>query len=80
MPLAVKRFVASQLPIEVTLSDADAMMPALKLSSFAEVILGARVSKSGNPIAQAGDLFVESAVIDASNTGSVYQLEINQVR
>ena len=32
------------------------MSPELKLSGFAEVLVIARISKSGNPIAQSGDL------------------------
>ncbi len=49
MPLAAKRVTVAQLPIEVELSDADAMMAQMKLSDFAEVQLVARVSKDGQP-------------------------------
>ncbi|MFJ9989678.1 c-type cytochrome biogenesis protein CcmI [Pseudomonas putida] len=49
MPLAAKRVTVAQLPIEVQLSDADAMMPQMKLSDFAEVQLVARVSRAGQP-------------------------------
>ncbi|QVM89892.1 c-type cytochrome biogenesis protein CcmI [Pseudomonas entomophila] len=49
MPLAAKRVTVAQLPIEVELSDADAMMPQMKLSDFAEVQLVARVSRAGVP-------------------------------
>ncbi|MEZ1436749.1 MULTISPECIES: c-type cytochrome biogenesis protein CcmI [Pseudomonas] len=49
MPLAAKRVTVAQLPIEVELSDADAMMPQMKLSDFAEVQLVARVSRAGQP-------------------------------
>ena len=49
MPLAAKRVTVAQLPIEVELSDADAMMPQMKLSDFAEVQLMARVSRAGQP-------------------------------
>ncbi len=79
MPLAVKRFTVSELPLEVSLSDADAMMPALKLSSFEQVVLGARVSPSGNPIAQPGDFYIESGAIESANAESSYQLQINQI-
>ena len=49
MPLAAKRVTVAQLPIEVRLTDADAMMPQMKLSDFKEVELVARVSRSGQP-------------------------------
>jgi len=49
MPLAAKRVTVAQLPLEVELSDADAMMPQMKLSDFAEVQLVARVSRAGKP-------------------------------
>ncbi|MDF2644055.1 MAG: cytochrome c-type biosis protein, partial [Pseudomonas sp.] len=48
-PLAVKRVTIADLPIEVELGDADAMMPQLKLSNFAQVQLIARVSRAGQP-------------------------------
>ncbi|MGE8305411.1 MULTISPECIES: c-type cytochrome biogenesis protein CcmI [Pseudomonas] len=49
MPVAAKRVTVAQLPIEVELSDADAMMPQMKLSDFTEVQLVARVSRAGQP-------------------------------
>lgn len=72
MPLAVKRLAVSDLPITVELSDADAMMPSMMLSSFEDIIIGARVSKSGNPVAQPGDLYIETGIIDRNAlTGGV---------
>ncbi|MFP3516628.1 c-type cytochrome biogenesis protein CcmI [Pseudomonas sp. SIMBA_077] len=50
-PLAVKRVTVADLPITLELSDADAMMPALKLSNFPEVQLVARISRAGVPTA-----------------------------
>ena len=80
MPLAVKKLTVSDLPANVSLSDSDAMMPTMKLSSFDQVIIGARISKSGNPVAQAGDLFVEMKSIDSKNPPSDLNLMINQVK
>ncbi|ELQ02577.1 c-type cytochrome biogenesis protein CcmI [Pseudomonas syringae] len=48
-PLAVKRITVADLPANVELSDADAMMPQLNLSNFAQVQLVARVSRAGQP-------------------------------
>lgn len=49
MPLAAKRVTVAQLPIEVELSDADAMMAQMKLSDARQVELVARISRSGQP-------------------------------
>lgn len=59
MPLAVVRKTLADLPFTVLLSDADAMMPAMKLSAFDQVIVGARLSLSGDAIAQSGDIYGE---------------------
>ena len=57
LPLAVKRILVRDLPVKVQLSDALAMTPQFKLSSFPTVDIGARVSFSGQPIAAKGDWF-----------------------
>lgn len=63
IPLAVAKLPASRLPTTVTLDDAMAMRPDLKLSSVHEVFVGARISHSGQPIAQPGDLEGNAGVI-----------------
>lgn len=55
MPLAASRHQARELPVEVTLSDAMAMMPQMKLSAFDEVNVSAKVSASGNASVSDGD-------------------------
>ena len=80
MPLAVKRLTLAELPVSLTLSDADAMMPAMKLSSFDQVVVGARVSHSGNPVGQSGDFFTEVEAIDSADPPPRIDLVIDRVK
>ena len=57
-PLAVVR-EAPRLPGVFNLSDANAMLPGSSLVSFDQLKFIARLSRSGQPIAQPGDLFGE---------------------
>ncbi|RUL66249.1 hypothetical protein EKH79_06100 [Dyella dinghuensis] len=68
MPLAVARLDASKLPTTVTLTDAMSMVPAMKLSSTPNVFVGARISHSGQAIAQAGDLEGDAGVVAVDST------------
>lgn len=56
MPLAVARHSAAELPLAVTLNDSMAMGPMAKLSSAEQVEIIARISKSGTPQPQPGDI------------------------
>lgn len=78
MPLAVVRLDASQLPATVTLTDAAGMMPSMKLSSVSRVFVGARISHSGDAVAQAGDLEGDAGVV-AVNTNTPVSILIDKV-
>ena len=56
MPVAVEKHSLQDLPLEVTLDDADSPMPTQKLLALKEVELVARLSASGNAMRQEGDL------------------------
>jgi cytochrome c-type biogenesis protein CcmH len=56
MPIASLKIDPGQLPYRFTLDDAVSMSPNDKLSNHSEVMISARVSKSGQAMAQSGDL------------------------
>jgi cytochrome c-type biogenesis protein CcmH len=58
-PLAVQRHTSAQLPLTVTLSERDAMMPSRTISSVPQVQVVARLARKGTPQAQSGDFFGE---------------------
>ncbi len=55
MPLAMLRVPAKDLPKSFALDDSMAIAPDFRLSNFPEVVVVARVSKSGSPMPQKGD-------------------------
>ncbi|HST27361.1 MAG TPA: c-type cytochrome biogenesis protein CcmI [Rudaea sp.] len=78
MPLAIQRMDATKLPVTVTLTDGMGMLPSMKLSQFPQVVIGARVSKSGNAMPQSGDLQVMSQPIAVTTTTPI-KLTIDQI-
>lgn len=64
MPLAVSRLTIKDLPATITLDNSMAMIPDMTLSAFPLVTVGARISTTGEAIAQSGDWFNEAIEID----------------
>jgi cytochrome c-type biogenesis protein CcmH len=69
IPLAILKRSAADLPLNFTLDDSMAMSPELKLSGFANVVVGARLSKSGNAMPQSGDLEGTTAPLAGRSSG-----------
>ncbi|HTO50913.1 MAG TPA: c-type cytochrome biogenesis protein CcmI [Burkholderiales bacterium] len=68
-PLAVLRRQVKDLPLEFSLDDTMAMASDRKLSGATEVVVGARISRSGNPMPQSGDLQGVSKPVKVGATG-----------
>jgi len=71
MPLAIMRKQVRDLPVTVTLDDSLAMSPAMTISNFEQVTVGARVSASGNAMPQSGDLEGSQSPVSVANPGTV---------
>jgi len=78
MPLAAQRVQVKDLPYRFTLDDSKSMSTAKPLSSSAQVVLGARISKSGDAMPQPGDMTGQVGPVALGKQGIV--LEINEVR
>jgi cytochrome c-type biogenesis protein CcmH len=68
-PLAVQRHSSGDLPLNVTLTESDAMIPARSLATAAKVVVVARLSRSGAPQQQSGDLYGEAEYEFGKNSG-----------
>lgn len=76
-PVAAIRTSANKLPLEFELNDSMAMNPGNTLTQHKQVVLVARVSKSGNPMAQAGDFEGKVSGVKVGSKG--VKLVIDQV-
>lgn len=77
MPLAVKRITVKELPAEFELTESMAVAPGMSLSKFPDVVVGARVSKSGSATPQPGDW--ESETVPAKVGGAPVSLVISRI-
>lgn len=68
-PVAAIRASAGRLPLEFELDDRAAMNPGNALSQHRQVTLVARLSRSGNPMAQPGDLEGTAANVTVGASG-----------
>ena len=77
MPLAIVKKKVKDLPVEVTLDDSMGMVQGMNLSAFDKLIIGARVTKSGQAMPQPGDLQGLSKPTAIENGGS-YTVQISE--
>ncbi|MCC8342150.1 c-type cytochrome biogenesis protein CcmI [Pseudomonas stutzeri] len=76
VPLAAKRLTVGDLPATVTLSDADAMVPSLKISSVEQVTVMARVSRTGD--ATKGEWMGQSEALETRGDKTAVWLTIDR--
>jgi len=75
MPLAILRLRAADLPVDFTLDDSTAMSPQMRLSGFADVVVSARVSRTGQALPETGDLVGTPAQTRVGTRGLVLQID-----
>jgi cytochrome c-type biogenesis protein CcmH len=75
IPLAVQRMQGKDLPSSFRLDDSLAMAPNMKLSGFPEVVITARVSRSGLAQPQSGDLESTPVPVKTGASGVIVTIE-----
>ena len=78
MPLAVVKKKVSDLPLEVELDDAMAMMPGRNISAFERIVVGARISRTGRPTPSPGDFEGLTAAVSPED-GASFEVKIDRV-
>ena len=76
VPLAAKRLTVADLPATITLGDADAMVPSMKISSVEQVMVMARISRSGD--ATKGEWMGQSEAVATGGDQSAVRLVIDR--
>lgn len=80
MPLAARKLRAGDLPINITLSDKDALMAGQNLSSVSRIRLVARLSTTGSATPESGDWEALSDPFDLASVKAPVGLNINRQR
>ncbi|ETN91568.1 formate-dependent nitrite reductase complex subunit NrfG [Gammaproteobacteria bacterium MOLA455] len=75
MPLAARKLLAGELPLELTLSDSDVLMAGRSLADK-NIRVVARLSSTGSATPQQGDWQVISDVVTSSSADLQFSLEI----
>ncbi len=75
MPLAAQRVTLADLPVTITLDDSMTMVDGMSISAFDQLVVSARVTKSGSAIAKSGD-YIGQAELEVKNKGTVTKLNL----
>ncbi len=78
VPLAVVRKTAKDLPITLVMDDSMAMAPQFSLSKYPQVVVEARITKSGKPSASSGDFEGKVSPVKPGQTETI-QVIINTI-
>lgn len=78
MPLAAQRMTLAELPAEIILDDSMAMVEGMNLSAFEQLVVSARVTKSGSAIAQSGD-YIGRIDVDSNTANAPLNIIIDTV-
>ena len=75
MPLAIIKRPAGDLPFTFTLDDSSAMGPQFRISGVRQVIIGARISPSGDATPRSGDLTGQIGPVDVGSGKLVLMID-----
>ena len=78
MPVAVLKTAITAFPMKFVLTDALAMSPNALISQLPEVVIEARISKTGMAIPEPGDLITKQETVKVGTTS--IRLMVDQVR
>ncbi len=78
-PLAVSKHQVKDLPIEIELTENMAMLPSMSIASFDKITVAARISKTGKPVQQQGDLVSDTTLITTKNQKTTVKLIIDRI-
>ncbi len=71
MPLAAIKRAASELPLTLVLDDSSLLRPGTSLLDFKQLKITARISHSGQPLAQSGDLESQPILVSPASSPEI---------
>ena len=78
-PLAVSRTSIGEFPVDVVLDESMAIMPEMTLAAYDDILVGARISASGNATPEPGDLESKDSPLDQNDGNGPVRLVIDSV-